>query len=160
MAQEQQETKNEPQASMEAAKYAGFWIRFLAAFLDGIVISAAMSMVMAIFRQPYGFFNFAGSSGNLMWGEGWQSYSMTLLQWLYQILMLKYYNGATLGKMALRLKVVKTEGELDWVTIILRETIGKFVSGIILGIGYLMVAWDPKKQALHDKIAGTYVIRE
>jgi len=74
--------------------------------------------------------------------------------------MLKYYNGATLGKMALRLKVVKTEGELDWVTIILRETIGKFVSGIILGIGYLMVAWDPKKQALHDKIAGTYVIRE
>lgn len=40
----------------------------------------------------------------------------------------------------------------------LREIIGKFLSAIILGIGYLMVIWNPKKQALHDKIAKTYVV--
>ncbi|HCB22768.1 TPA: RDD family protein, partial [Candidatus Daviesbacteria bacterium] len=44
-------------------------------------------------------------------------------------------------------------------TFALREILGKLASGLILGIGYLMVAWDSKKQGLHDKIASTYVVR-
>ena len=40
-----------------------------------------------------------------------------------------------------------------------REVLGKFVSSILLGIGYLMVAFDSQKQGLHDKIADTYVIK-
>ncbi len=40
-----------------------------------------------------------------------------------------------------------------------REILGKFVSSILLGIGYLMVAFDSQKQGLHDKIADTYVIK-
>mgnify|MGYP000197082409 CR=1 FL=1 len=41
----------------------------------------------------------------------------------------------------------------------LREIVGKFVSGIILGIGYIMAGFDRNKQGLHDRIAGTYVIK-
>jgi uncharacterized RDD family membrane protein YckC len=44
-------------------------------------------------------------------------------------------------------------------TFFLREIIGKIVSSIILFIGYLMILWDGKKQGLHDKIAGTVVIK-
>ena len=44
-------------------------------------------------------------------------------------------------------------------TAFLREVIGKFISSILLCIGYLMVAFDGQKQGLHDKIAGTYVIK-
>jgi len=153
-------TNQEKQEVSKEIKYGGFWIRFAAALLDGIVLNAVISVIMVALKQPYGLFNLnSGSTSDLLWSSTWQTYVSTGLQWLYNILMLKYYGGATLGKMALRLRVIKTDGELDWISIILRETIGKFVSGIILGIGYMMAGWDPKKQALHDKIAGTYVIR-
>lgn len=140
--------------------YAGFWIRLVAAFLDGIVISALVSFVMLAFGRRYGIFNpqVASSAGSLLAGSS-ESLVTTLFQWAFNVLMLKYY-GATLGKMAMKIHVESLDKQLDWVSIILRETIGKFVSGILLGIGYLMVAWDPKKQALHDKIAGTVVVKE
>jgi uncharacterized RDD family membrane protein YckC len=70
------------------------------------------------------------------------------------------YCGQTPGKMALRIKVIRTNGmEIGYGKAALREVLGKFVSGILLGIGYLMVAFDLQKQGLHDKIADTYVIK-
>lgn len=141
-------------------RYAGFWVRVLATFLDGIVISALVSFIMLAFGRRYGIFNVQlSSSPTNLFSSSAESMSTTIIQWAYSILMLKYY-GATLGKMALRLKVVGDGKELDWISIILRETIGKFISGLIIGIGYLMVAWDPRKQGLHDKIANTLVVRE
>jgi uncharacterized RDD family membrane protein YckC len=62
--------------------------------------------------------------------------------------------------MALRIKVVRTDNSsLTLGRAFYREVIGKFVSGIILGIGYLMIAFDQKKQGLHDRMAETYVVR-
>ncbi len=151
------ETKNNYQSE---TKYGGFWARFLALILDSIVINACMALIYMVLGKKYGYpLNVNSANPISMFVSGYESYLVTLCQWIYNILMLKYY-GATLGKMALRLRVVSKEGELDWVTVILRETVGKFVSAIILGIGYLMVVWDPRKQALHDKIAGTYVTIE
>ncbi|APG26290.1 hypothetical protein A7E75_09260 [Syntrophotalea acetylenica] len=67
--------------------------------------------------------------------------------------------GQTPGKMLLRLKVVRRDGQnMTYGRAALREILGKFVSGITLGIGYLMVAFDAHKQGLHDKIADTCVI--
>jgi uncharacterized RDD family membrane protein YckC len=68
--------------------------------------------------------------------------------------------GQTVGKKVMKIKVVDASGNLPPVgTLFLREIVGKFVSGIILGIGYLWMLWDPKKQCLHDKIATTYVVK-
>jgi uncharacterized RDD family membrane protein YckC len=62
--------------------------------------------------------------------------------------------------MALRIQVVRTDGTpMTYGRAFLREVLGKFVSGIVLGIGYLVVAFDRDKQGWHDKIAKTYVIR-
>ena len=70
------------------------------------------------------------------------------------------YCGQTPGKMALRIKVIRTNGsQLTYGRAVKREVLGKFVSSILLGIGYLMVAFDSQKQGLHDKIADTYVIK-
>ena len=70
------------------------------------------------------------------------------------------YCGQTPGKMALRIKVIRTDGsQITYGRAALREVPGKFISGILLGIGYLMVAFDSQKQGLHDKIADTYVIK-
>ncbi len=140
-------------------KFAGFWVRFLALLLDGIVINAVMSFVYLLFGKQHSFPFSSNPSGLAAFTASPEAYISMATQWGYNILMLRFH-GATLGKMALNLKVVSKNQELDWVTIILRETVGKMVSGIILCIGYLMVAWDPQKQALHDKIAGTYVVKE
>ena len=70
------------------------------------------------------------------------------------------YCGQTPGKMAIRVKVIRTDGsEIGYGRAFLREVPGKFLSGLILGIGYLMIAFDAQKQGLHDKIADTYVIK-
>lgn len=68
--------------------------------------------------------------------------------------------GQTLGKKVLGVKVVDVAGKTpSMLTFFLREVLGKTVSSLILLIGYLMILWDSKKQGLHDKIAGTYVVR-
>ena len=70
------------------------------------------------------------------------------------------YCGQTPGKMALRIKVIMTDGtDISYGQAALREVVGKFISALLLGIGYLMVAFDSKKQGLHDRLANTYVIK-
>jgi uncharacterized RDD family membrane protein YckC len=93
--------------------------------------------------------------------------AVNIVIWLFgTVLSISYavfftgYCGQTPGKMALRIKVIRTDGApITYGRAALREVLGKFVSGILLGIGYLMVAFDSKKQGLHDKIADTYVIK-
>ena len=68
--------------------------------------------------------------------------------------------GQTLGKMALGIKVVNRNGDVPGLGYAaLREVVGKFISFIALLLGFLSIAWDPKKQGWHDKIAGTWVIK-
>lgn len=71
-------------------------------------------------------------------------------------------SGYSIGKRVVGLKVIKENGKcpIGLVDALIRETIGKFVSVLILGIGYLMIAFDSNKQGLHDKIAKTYVVYE
>jgi uncharacterized RDD family membrane protein YckC len=70
------------------------------------------------------------------------------------------FGGQTPGKMALRIKVVRTDSSsLTLGRAFYREVIGKFVSGIILGFGYVLIAFDDNKQGLHDRMADTYVVR-
>lgn len=138
-------------------QYAGFWLRVVASLLDSVVVFI-LQIVSGVVL---------GASGALLGGLGNGDGAMAVLIWLFTtVLGLAYYViftgscGQTLGKMALRIKVIRKDGgDLGYGGAALRETIGKFVSGIILGIGYLMVAFDERKQGLHDKIAGSYVIK-
>jgi len=68
------------------------------------------------------------------------------------------WRGQTLGQMVTNVKVVRTDGKpVDLRTAVLRF-LGYIVCVLTLGIGFLLVAFDDRKQGLHDKIAGTYVI--
>jgi predicted Zn finger-like uncharacterized protein len=138
-------------------QYAGFWLRVVAALLDSVVVGILQVVCGVVL----------GASGALLGGLGNGDGAMAILIWLFTtVLGLAYYViftgscGQTLGKMALRIKVIRKDGgDLGYGGAALRETIGKFVSGIILGIGYLMVAFDEHKQGLHDKMAGSYVVK-
>lgn len=90
-----------------------------------------------------------------------------LLSFLPMIVPLVYFTtmdvkfGATLGKKALGLRVqnITTGENLNWVEAILRESVGRAVSIMALGLGYLWVFWDKDKQGWHDKIAKSVVVK-
>lgn len=81
-----------------------------------------------------------------------------IVTWLYYILMEGGGWHATLGKRVMGLYVADSNGNgITYSTSILR-LIGKLLSGLILGIGYLMAFFNEQKQGLHDMIAKTYVL--
>jgi uncharacterized RDD family membrane protein YckC len=136
-----------PVALTAPLRYAGFWIRFAAIFIDGILIGLVFA--------PFKFMvqDFAVGSAIL-------SVIQMPVIWAYNVLMLHYNDGATLGKMALGLRVVADDGNRPTLgKIILRETLGKLASAFTLLIGYMMAGFTQRKQALHDMIAGTVVVR-
>lgn len=144
---------------LEKKQFAGFGVRLLALILDIIVVNLIINSISA-FSAGSVISNFiidtkTGSAIPNLFLNNYQA----IVQAIYSIVMIKYY-GATLGKMALKISVTDKNGQLTWVSVIIRETIGKFISAILLGIGYLMVLWDHNKQGLHDKIADTYVVVE
>ena len=83
-----------------------------------------------------------------------------IISWMYYILMEGGEWHATLGKKIMGLYIADTDGAgITYSTSILR-LIGKILSGLILGIGYLMAFFNDQKQGLHDMIAKTYVLNE
>jgi len=130
----------EPATPEVAVEYMGFWIRFAAAIIDGIIISF-ISFVLARFTYgPLSAFNI-------------------LLLWLYYWLFTGL-KGQTLGKMAVGIKVVNAAGSVPGLgRAALREVPGKIVSSIVICLGFLWIVWDGRKQGWHDKIASTYVVR-
>ncbi|HBI17250.1 MAG TPA: RDD family protein [Candidatus Moranbacteria bacterium] len=138
---------NNENVSQSQVKYAGFWIRFVAVIIDGIIVFFISLPLIVIFKfvlsiESSGFLNLLSS----------------LISWGYYIYMTDKYQ-ATLGKKAMGIMVVdESLAKASLGNIVLRETVGKIVSAIILLIGYIMAAFTSKKRALHDLIAGTVVI--
>jgi hypothetical protein len=69
-------------------------------------------------------------------------------------------SGQTPGKMALGIKVIGTDGApVGWGKALLRY-VGYIISGLVLALGFIWIAFDSKRQGWHDKIAKTYVVRK
>lgn len=144
--------------------YASFGRRFVASLLDGIIVGVAGAVIGGIIGVITGIILVAsGSSGkDLM-----TSIVGGIAQIISGGLSLGYYiyftgkEGQTLGKKALGIKVVKKDSQQapGYMSAFLREAVGKFVSAIVFGLGYLWMLWDKDKQTWHDKIAGTIVIK-
>lgn len=116
-------------------KYAGFWRRLAAAFIDGLIIGAIPSM----FFRDHGPLSF-------------------LIGLAYSVWMLSTYK-ATVGMMILKIKIQKeNEGKVTYQDAILRY-FAAILSGVVLGIGYLWMIWDSRKQTWHDHIAKTVVVK-
>ena len=137
--------------------YAGFWVRFCAYVIDtvvvtlgggilGIIIGLAAGLVSPDILLIPVFDILTGLVG-------------ALASAAYFVFMHSSSKQATLGKMAMGLKVTDLDGERIGVGKAFLRLIGTFVSGVLLMIGYLMVAFTERKQGLHDKIAGTLVVR-
>ena len=95
--------------------------------------------------------------------SNFQSNTLTvnlLVSAIYNVVLMVGFNGQTLGKMMLRLRVVKKRGgRITILDALLRNVFGYMVSQIFL-LGYLWALFDAEKQTWHDKMAGTVVVEE
>lgn len=142
--------------------YASFWKRLIAAILDGLILSVAFSLFFSMLSVNNGFrFSFFLGSPFLTY-SGSENLVGNLLRIglsLAYYVLLTWQSGSTLGKRLMKIKVVAENGsKATFTTVLLREVIGKFVSTIVIGLGFLWVLFDAKKQGWHDKIAKTLVV--
>lgn len=147
-------------------KPAGFWIRFLAYFIDGIIVSVPSYIILFIINT--GFVAGSVAADPYMTQEEYMVTYMTLaflptmlitliISVLYYGLLTASKMQGTLGKKILGLKVVNEQGE----RITIGQGIGRYfayiLSGIIFYIGFIMIAFGEKK-GLHDIICKTRVV--
>jgi len=134
-----------------AIRPAGFWIRFAAVMIDGVVLLLAQGILFG--------------AGWILWGGGMDAgilvkLAMRLFSSIigagYSI-VLHWIWGQTLGKMALQIRVVSMDGG----PLSFGQSVGRYfatlLSALILGIGFIMAGVRSDKRALHDLLAGTRV---
>jgi len=156
----------------EPIEYAGFWIRFIAYIIDSIIIGFLEFLVVLPFLGLLGVKIFELSTIRDLENADPEmlipvvasaitglSLTILLITWFYYALLHSGARQATVGKMALGLKVTDVNGDrLTFARASLRY-FSKILSGLFMMIGYIMAGFTAKKQALHDIIANTYVVR-
>jgi len=120
--------------------FGGFWIRVVAWVIDWIVTGIPVAVVRAI----------AGPVAAL---------PVVAALLLYFPLFESSARQGTFGKQICGLAVTDTRGQRISFGRALGRYFAKFLSALVLGIGFLMVAFTPRKRGLHDLIAGTLVVR-
>ncbi len=152
-----------PPPAAPAVRYGGFWIRFLAVVIDGFLISAVIypvSFLIAIGIAGAGYAVRMPQMG-VQLVTVISAFSLSVLgNWLYEALLMSSEKQATVGKMILRLRVTDLEGNRISFGRATARHFAKYLSGLILCIGYIMAAFTERHQALHDLVAGTLVRRD
>lgn len=154
--------------------YAGFGPRLVAVIIDIIIIGVAQSFIIVPLLAAVGF-GFASGAENMDFSNPEESAGMiagimaligaywilaTCIQILYFTFMESSKNQATVGKMAMGLMVTDLNGgKLDFSKALVRN-LCKIISNLTMLIGYIMAAFTEKKQALHDMIASTLVVKK
>ena len=119
---------------------AGFWRRFAAAFIDGLIF-IVVELVLILALKGVG-------------------YALAIIaQATYFTMLEGGPRGQTVGKSAMGIRVIdfQTGGPIGYGRGFIRY-IGRIVSGVVILLGYLWMLWDPENQTWHDKLAGTVVV--
>ena len=139
-------------------KYASIGGRFVALMLDGLIIGALFMIPVVAISVVVALGNQGAQKPNAP--PGWLMIFIFLLYLvppIYEIVMIGKY-GATLGKMAMKIKVIRPDGSRLSYGRSTGRYFAKVLSGMIIYIGYIMAFWDEEKCALHDRICQTRVV--
>ena len=159
---------------MQEIRYSGFWIRFIASFLDTLFLALPVGIVI-YFLSDGNWFDFQQYQQNIQMAMSGNTHALvsqpqTSLKWellfelsvlLLTILFWNRWKGATPGKKFVHIKIVdaKTFQDINNKQAITRS-LGYIPSTFLFGIGFLMVAFRKDKRSLHDMLADTCVIYE
>lgn len=140
-----------PARGADLASYAS---RVGAAVLDGLLLALVIVVVLKVTGRPVD-----ESRGLIVVG-------IIVSSLVYAPPLLRRrgaHNGQTLGKQAMRIRAVRADAQpMDWGTALLREFVGKGALGLVPFfsiVDYLFPLADVRRQAIHDKIASTFVVR-
>jgi uncharacterized RDD family membrane protein YckC len=144
--------------------YAGFWTRFCGVFIDGLMLRIVGYIFQAVLTLILGgqiaeVFERTRTPGGAV-AAGITSLATLVGGWLYESLMISSVYQATLGKMAVGITVTDMQGQRLSFARATGRHFAKFLSTLTLLIGYIMAAFTEKKQALHDLICSTVVVRK
>jgi uncharacterized RDD family membrane protein YckC len=148
-------------ADLGALRTAGFWRRAVALLADLVIVLALVAsgaMLVALAVQVGGWFSSTPEVALEWLEESARNFLCVLIALCYFTLFVGF-RGQTPGKMLLRLRIIRVTGEEVGYGRALVRWIGQILGVLSLGIGFLMVAVSRKRQGLHDKLAGTYVVR-
>lgn len=165
-------TRPQPSIALASTAYelASFWRRLGASLIDGVVWS------FVTWPLQFGFQFAVMRSVPAGIGNGDELPSIVVFDWLASafdsiLFAIAFYSlavalisigfeavGWTPGKLALGIRVLRSDGHAPGAVHGAARYIGKAVSGAVLFLGYLWAAWDPQRQAWHDKFADTYVV--
>ncbi len=161
---------------MSDTKYAGFWLRFVAILIDGLILGAInfvlLTPIMGMIGmdlasgmsyeniQAMDYSDIVGVIKTFVMAVALGNLVALAVKVLYNSFMEVSKFQGSVGKLALGLKVTDANGgKLTLVKAVLRN-LGKIVSGMILLIGYIMAGFTEKKQALHDMFVGALVVKK
>ena len=150
-------------------RYGGFWIRFVARFIDGLILGVASYLVFIPFGLTIGGIGLSlGDNPTpeqamavlpaLFGGIAAMILLSTAIHIVYEVYFLTT-RGATPGKMAVGLKVIRADGGTISSGLAVGRYFAYILSGLTLYIGFIIAGFDSQKRSLHDHICSTRVIR-
>ena len=144
--------------SSRDTEYAGFWVRLAAYVIDSIIVFFGLLFVRLFLSGIMSALSDTWIGGNILFHYTLKDILLYGFQVLYFILC-TYLTGTTLGKRAMNLRVVSADGQkLTILNVVYRETIGRFLCSLSVGIGYIIAGVDREKRGLHDILCDTRVI--
>ncbi|TPG46842.1 RDD family protein [Rhodanobacter glycinis] len=152
--------------------HAGFWKRVAAYILDAIILYIPQLIIQKVFGvdvaqaalqqaaiDAAGNMQLVIAAQERFYAAMWPAILLSfVIGWLYFAVCESSAWQGTLGKLALGIRVTDMQGKRISFPRALGRYAAKLLSFIILGVGFLMVAWTQRKQGLHDIIAGTLVL--
>ena len=133
-------------------------MRLAAYVIDSVIVFFGLLFVRLFSSGIFSMLEGTALGGNVLFDYTLKDIVLYGFQVMYFVLFL-YYTGTTPGKRLLNLRVVSAEEEkLSFTDVLYRETIGRFLCGLSVGIGYIMAGVDREKRGLHDMLCDTRVI--
>ena len=142
-------------------RYAGFWRRFLAVFIDGLLLFVVnfilqMAVLVPVFSMSPTANNPENLAMNLGLILGLYAIQFAIAFTYETVLIWKY--GSTVGKMVCSLEVITAEGRPISYALSVGRYFAKILNSFTLLIGYIIAAFDEEKRGLHDRLCNTRVI--
>ena len=141
-------------AILEQVTYAGFWRRFCALLIDVIVTYFPIATVRALLGLPA-----SGSFDPLLPAAWWAALFEVGIDWLYAASLISSPWRATLGQAVMDLHVTDLNGDRVSFARATARYIAQILNLLTFGIGIVMQVFTPRRQALHDLVSGTVVVR-
>ena len=144
------------QNSYSNENYAGFWVRLAAYVRDSVIVAIGLLVVRLAWVGIGALISGTILDENVLFHYSLKDIVLYIFKVMY-FALLTWCTGTTIGKRLMNLRVVPADRneKLSFVDVLYRETVGRFLCGISIWIGYIIVGIDKEKRGFHDMLCDT-----